>query len=62
MIQNFVQTKQTIPIDDTDAFIMIFFPFTAWLDMSNCKLPRIFFSSHVNEVHIATFYSKFIHK
>lgn len=27
MIQNFVQTKQTIPIDDTDAFIMIFFPF-----------------------------------
>lgn len=26
MIQKFVQTKQTIPIDDTDAFIMIFFP------------------------------------
>lgn len=27
MIQKFVQTKQTIPIDDTDAFIMIFCPF-----------------------------------
>lgn len=26
MIQSFLQTKQTIPIDDTDAFI-IFFPF-----------------------------------